>query len=69
MKKKLYFRCSVILTASSFIAVSATVDEVKSAIKNLADKQIIAGRPQSNQVGGQGRFAPGPLKEKPIKAA
>ncbi|HON07403.1 MAG TPA: hypothetical protein PLW02_04790 [Verrucomicrobiota bacterium] len=59
---------AVILTASSFIAVGAAVDEVKSAIKNLADKPNYSWTTTVKSGGGQpGRFAPGPTEGKTEK--
>ncbi len=67
MKKNIILG-AVILTASSFIAVSATVDEVKSAIKNLADKPNYSWTTTVKSGGGQGRFAPGPTEGKADKS-
>jgi len=58
---------AAILTASSFIVAGAAIDEVKSAIKNLADKPNYSWTTTVQTGGGQGRFAPGPTEGKTEK--
>lgn len=67
MKRNIIILGAVILTASSFIAVGAAVDEVKGAIKNLADKPNYSWTTTVKSGGGQGRFAPGPTEGKTEK--
>lgn len=58
---------AVVLTASSFIVAGAAIDEVKSAIKSLADKPNYSWTATVQSAGGQGRFAPGPTEGKTEK--
>lgn len=65
MKKSLIIG-TVILTASSFLALGAAIDEVKSAIKNLADKPNYSWTSTTQTATGQGRMG-GPTEGKTEK--
>lgn len=65
MKKSIIIG-AVVLTASSFLALGAAIDEVKSAIKSLADKPNYSWISKTETAGQQGRFG-GPTEGKTEK--